>query len=127
MVNINLYCHDYFISNDQKYIEIRIIGNINLKQFYRTSSNEETSEVDIIEYYYVLLLSEKISFSNEKDTININEIQLILYNNISDKIEPNLEYLVIGKASFTETGNHHTPIVIFVGIILISGILNIYF
>jgi len=119
----SLYCQDYIIFSDQNEIEVKINGNIILKQFYGPPNYGETPEIDSIENHYVLKLNEPISFSNETEIIIIDEIQLILdFNKLTDEINPNIDYLVVGRAFFRQTGHHHTQIIIIVDLILLNKI-----
>ena len=118
IINNNLFCQDYVITSDHK--NIKINGNIILKQFYGPPNYGETPEIDMTESYYVLKLNELISFSNEINMITVEEIQLILDINNIGNINSNYDYLVVGKAFFAETGHHHTPVIILVDLIILN-------
>ena len=123
--NNNLFCQDYVVTSDHK--SIKINGNIILKQFYGPPNYGETPEVDIIESYYVLKLNESFSFSDEKNMITVEEIQLILDINNIGNVNSNCDYLVVGKAFFAEIGHHHTPVIILVDMIILNKYPEILF
>jgi hypothetical protein len=109
----NLFCQNYVILPNQN--EIKINGNIVLKQFYGPPNYGETPEIDRIEDHYVLILYEPISFSNGFEIIIVEEIQLIFnINKTIRNINSNWDYIVTGEAFFKQTGHHHTPVVILV-------------
>jgi hypothetical protein len=86
-------------------------GNIVLKQFYGPPNYGETPAIDSIETFYVLILHGPMTIKHGSETVTVEEIQLTSNNNIKN-INANQKYYITGRASFWQTGHHHTPIII---------------
>jgi hypothetical protein len=120
------YIHRYNFY-DRDYINFHIYADVLLKQFYGPPNYGETPEEDIIEYHYILKLYDPITFSkgmrDDVIEITIEEIQLIFNNEEMIKIiDLNWRgHVVWGKLYFSETGHHHTPLIMVVDRINLNG------
>jgi hypothetical protein len=89
-----------------------------LRPFYGPPNYGETPEIDKIESYYVLQLSEPVTFTRGYVTETVEEIQLIIIDNKDIELNTDWSYIVYGNAYFAETGHHHTSVIIIVDMII---------
>ena len=120
--NDEYYIHHYNFY-DREYINFHIHADVLLKQFYGSPNYGETPEEDLIEYYYVLKLYDPITFSKGIMEISVEEIQLLFNDdNMKSRIDLNWRgYIIRGKLYFSETGHHHTPLIMVVEYISLNG------
>jgi hypothetical protein len=111
----------YIISDNQNEININISGNIILKQFFGPPNYGEMPEIDKTETYYVLQLNEAITFIQGNNKEIVNEIQLVFIDSINLELKKDCNYIVKGNAFFAHTGHHHTPIILFVVMIILDN------
>jgi hypothetical protein len=117
------YIHRYYFPYNRDYINFHIYANVLLKQFYGPPNYDETPEEDKIEYHYVLKLYDPITFIKGIKEVTVEEMQLIFYNEeLKRTIDSNwLGYVIEGKVYFSETGHHHTPLIMVVDRINLNG------
>jgi hypothetical protein len=119
------YIHRYNFY-DRDYINFNIYADVLLKSFYGSPNYGKTPEEDEIEYYYVLKLYDPITFSKGMEDvveITVEEIQLI-FN--SDEIKRRIDldwrgHIIRGRLYFSETGHHHTSLIMVVDYINVNG------
>ncbi|GHV07140.1 hypothetical protein FACS189485_16940 [Spirochaetia bacterium] len=114
------YTHWYNFYNEE-YIDFHTYGIVKLKEFYGPPNFGETPSIDKIEYHYVFILLEPITFKKELEIVTVEEIQLIFPNGIKKEIEDGGGYIIEGRLFFAETGHHHTPVILIVNRIAVNG------
>ena len=97
--------------------EITLIGKIELMDYYGPPNYGENPETDKIERYYIFIPFDAIileyNFPNNKDSILIREIQIVVEPSVLRDIYKNGEiYEITGNIFLANTGHHHTPILI---------------
>ena len=90
--------------------DVVVYGNVLKKRFYGPPNFGENPESDRIEGCNVLILFNPITFIDGTDTRTVREIQLV-FDNFTN-YDPNLVYRIKGRAFFSITGHHHTPVLI---------------
>jgi hypothetical protein len=97
--------------------EITLIGKIELKNYYGQPNYGENPETDKIERYYIFIPNDAIileyNFPNNKDSILIREIQIVVEPSVLRDIYKNGEiYEIKGNIFLAHAGHHYTPILI---------------